>query len=149
MTKPIPSVGSLENYIAPLCKMVAETSWFPHPDTVKAFGQEVFPTVRARGTNKKRCDRIIENGETIGMYDDNYTPAHALLWSHGLRGGNRKGWCFAHVWQDADEMSSYTHLANLALIPECFAAMTDKDGPLTSFLRWHAWTVYKWKPQSF
>lgn len=32
------------------------------------------------------------------------------------------------------------------MIPECFASLTDKDGPLTGYLRWHAWTVYGWKP---
>jgi hypothetical protein len=32
------------------------------------------------------------------------------------------------------------------IVPECFASLTDKDGPLTGYLQWHAWTVYGWKP---
>ncbi len=32
------------------------------------------------------------------------------------------------------------------MIPECFGTLTDKTGPLTAFLRWHAWEVYQWKP---
>jgi hypothetical protein len=42
---------------------------------------------------------------------------------------------------------AYTHLANLAMVPEPFASLTDKNGPLTVFLRWHAWEVYGWKPE--
>ena len=34
------------------------------------------------------------------------------------------------------------------MVPEPFASLTDRDGPLTGFLRWHAWTVYRWKPAS-
>ena len=32
------------------------------------------------------------------------------------------------------------------MIPECFASLTDKNGPLVGYLRWHAYTTYKWKP---
>jgi hypothetical protein len=48
--------------------------------------------------------------------------------------------------QCSDDINSYTLIANLAMIPECFAGLTDKNGPLTCYLRWHAWTVYGWKP---
>lgn len=80
------------------------------------------------------------------MYDDNTTPTWALLWSHGLVGGSQKGWAFIHVWKASDALGAYTHLANLAMVPECFASLTDKDGPLTAFLQWHAWQRYRWKP---
>jgi hypothetical protein len=30
---------------------------------------------------------------------------------------------------------------------EPFASLTDKNGPLTGFLRWHSWDVYHWKPE--
>ena len=81
------------------------------------------------------------------MYDDNTTPRWATLWAHGTgRASGCPGWGFAHVWSASDDINSYTHLANLAMIPECFASLTDKNGPLTGYLRWHAWTVYGWKP---
>lgn len=144
---PIPKLEPLNEFQLELAQMVAKTSWLPHPDTVKAIGRAVFPTKRAR-KHYPRLSLIEIAGETVGMYDDNFTPAHALLWAHGLVGGSAKGWCFAHVWPDGDEMASYTHLANLALVPECFAGMTDKEGPLTGYLRWHAWGVYGWKPES-
>jgi hypothetical protein len=90
----------------------------------------------------------VKNGKKIGMYDDNTTPAWALLWAHGITGGSRRGWTFAHVWPACDDINSFTHPANLALVSECFASLTDKDGPLTAYLRWHAWTVYGWKPSA-
>ena len=81
------------------------------------------------------------------MYDDNATPAWALFWSHGIIKGTRpQGWTVTHVWPETDCLHSYTHLVNLALVPECFGTLTDKTGPLTVFLRWHAWKVYQWKP---
>jgi len=81
----------------------------------------------------------------VGMYDDNATPEWAIRWSHEMKGGRPKGWTVAHVWPESDR-HSYTHLANLALVPEPFATLTDKNGPLTAFLRWHAWHIYRWKP---
>ena len=81
------------------------------------------------------------------MYDDNTTPRWAFLWSHGIRSkGGTTGWMYAHVWPSGDNLCTYTHLANLVMVPECFGSLTDKAGPLTSFLRWHAWVAYHWKP---
>ena len=136
---------SLDEYSPSLAQMVAKLSYLPHPDTVRALNGAAFPTARARRLHP-RLSLILKDNEAIGMYDDNTTPTWALLWSHGIVGGQRKGWGFAHVWQVSDDTKSYTNIANLALIPECFTSLTDKEGPLTSYLRWHAWVVYGWKP---
>jgi hypothetical protein len=127
-----------------LANMVAMTSWLPHPKTVRALDRAVFPTVRAR-KGFPRCSPVLDKSEPIGMYDDNATPTWTLLWSHNIT-GRQRGWNVAHVWAETDCIHSFTHLANLALIPECFGTLTDKTGPLTTFLRWHAWQVYQWKP---
>src|SRR5262249_1332740 len=76
------------------------------------------------------------------------TPEWALFWSHRLKGSRPKGWTIAHVWPESADMACYTHIANLALVPECFSSLTDKTGPLTGYLRWHAKAVYDWKPNS-
>lgn len=90
---------------------------------------------------------MTENGREIGMYDDNTTPRWAFLWAHGIPITHHpSGRTFAHVWEGADDITAYTHLANIVMVPEPFAALTDKKGPLTRYLRWHAWSVYKWKP---
>ena len=128
--------------------MVANTSWLPHPDTVHALGRAAFPTARAR-RGHPRFTFICDNGKRVGMYDDNTTPRWAILGAHGIRNWrDRKGWAFAHVWPSpaSDNINSFSHLANLVMIPECFASLTDKNCPLTGYLRWHAKTVYGWKP---
>jgi hypothetical protein len=149
MTRNYPTPEIPEEQILPLAQMVAQTSWLPHPETVREFGGAVFPALRAR-TGKPRLSLFLENGEPAGMYDDNATPAWALFWSHGIIKGTRPpGWTVAHVWPETDCIHSYTHLANLALVPECFGTLTDKTGPLTDFLKWHAWVVYEWKPARY
>ena len=106
----------------------------------------LFPTSRYK-SERPRFSLVAENSGVVGMYDDNATPEWAVFWSHGLRGTRPKGWTIAHVWPSSDDIGSYTHLANLAMVREPFASLTDKDGPLTGFLRWHAWNVYHWKPE--
>jgi hypothetical protein len=89
----------------------------------------------------------MKNG-IVGMFDDNTTPEWALFWAHDLQGERPPGWTIAHVWPTSGDIDSYTHLANIAMVPEPFAGLTDKNGPLTAFLRWHAWQVYEWKPKA-
>ncbi len=141
----IPDVEDLNRYSLRLASMVAETSWLPNPNTVDAFQGAVFPTSRYK-RGHERFSTIKEDGVPIGMYDDNATPEWAMFWAHGLTGTREKGWTIAHVWPASNDINSYTHIANLAIVPEPFASLTDKIGPLTAFLRWHAWNAYRWKP---
>ena len=144
---PIPLPDPLDHHTLALAKMVAPTSWLPNEKVVHAIGRAVFPTVRCSSDNP-RLSLLKIAGKAVGMYDDNATPEWALFWSHGLQGTRPKGWVIAHVWPTSHDINSYTHLANLAMVREPFASLTDKVGPLTEFLRWHAWIVYVWKPQS-
>jgi len=135
----------IDPYRPALVRMVAETSWLAHPDTVKTIARAVFPTVRARNGHTRGAQ--IDDGQREGMYDDNTTPRWALLWAHGIPiTRHPSSRTFAHVWEGADDISSYNHLANIVMVPEPFAGLTDRKGPLTSYLRWHAWSVYSWKP---
>ena len=137
----------IDRHAPALARMVAATSWLPSANVVHALGRAVFPTVRYTSDNP-RFSSIQIAGATVGMYDDNATPEWALFWSHGLQGTRPKGWVIAHVWPTSHDINSYTHLANLAMVREPFASLTEKVGPLTEFLRWHAWIVFGWKPQS-
>src|SRR5690242_7342819 len=123
----LPHFVQLDDYVPSLCRIVAQTSWLPHPDTVRAVGRAVFPTSRAR-KDRQRFTPILQEGQVVGMYDDNTTPTWALLWAHGIGRGSRTGWAFAHVWTASDDINSYTHPANLAMVPECLASLTDKSG---------------------
>lgn len=140
--KKLPPAPGLEHHFLPLAQMVAETSLLPDPATVKKFQGAVFPTVR---DFHKRITPIKENEKVVGMYDDNTTPRWAFLWSHGISDvGHPKGWHIAHIWPSGRDINAYTHLANLIVMPECFGNLSDKIGPLTSYLRWHSRQVYGW-----
>lgn len=119
----------------------------PHPDVVLRLEGAVFPSIRASNKGGKRGDRGNVNGRWI-MYDDNTTPRWALLWSHGIGvTSHPKGWTFAHIWDDVTkDPDAYTHIANLIVLPESLASLTDKQGPLVPYLRFHAETVYSWRP---
>ena len=128
-----------------LRSIVVRRCWLPNPDVVKALSGAVFPVIRGDPAKRAKTGTT-ENGRRI-MYDDNTTPRWALLWSHGFNGtGHPKGWTFAHVWHQAKNPDAYTHVANLVLMPECFASLSDKAGPLVPALRYHADTVYGWRP---
>lgn len=142
----IPDIEVLSGYSVSLVAMVAKTSWLPNCEVVEAIKTAVFPTIRYKSSHK-RFSHIEEDGVAVGMYDDNATPEWALFWPHGLTGTRPKGWTVAHVWPTSGDIDSYTNIANLALVPEPFANLTDKKGPLTAFLRWHAWQTYGWKPK--
>jgi hypothetical protein len=144
-----PLPDSLNEYFPYLSRMVAKTSWLPNPIMVSALGGAAFPTARENRKDHLRTQAIVdENGNAIGMYDDNATPQWAVAWAHGLAGSRPKGWAVAHVWECCGDLNAYTHLANLVLVPESFSSLTDKIAVMTSFFRWHSWTVYKWKPTS-
>jgi len=143
---PIPPIEALRKYFPALVEMVAKTSWLPNATTVSRVGTAVFPACRYK-TSRPRFSHIEENDVVLGMYDDNATPEWTIFWAHGLQGTRPQGWTIAHVWPASDDINAYTHLANLAMVPEPFASLTDKNGPLTVFLRWHSWEVYGWKPE--
>jgi hypothetical protein len=128
-----------------LAQIVAQTSWLPHPNTVSRFGRSVFPTQRKKSDSQIGMP-VQNEGKVIGIYDNNTTPKWALAWSHGLS-GSTAGWTLAHVWPSSEDVTGYTHLANLVLVPEALSATTDKQAPVTHYLRWHAWSVYGWKPK--
>ena len=113
----------------------------PNPKTVAAFDRAVFPSIRDQ-------KRRMEFGEVSGrrvLLDDNVTPRWALLWSHGFKEtGHLSGWTFAHVWAAPKNPDAYTHLANLCMMPEYFGSLSDKQGPLCAYLRYHAWERYNW-----
>lgn len=145
MNRRVPNVERLDEHFVTLAQIVAKTSWLPHPSVVRAVNRAVFPTMR---NMRRRLETFnSEQGEAIGMFDDNTTPEWAIFWAHGLKGTRPKGWTIAHVWTVSDGINAYTHLANLVMVSEPFASLTDKTGPLTGFLQWHAWSVYNWKPE--
>jgi hypothetical protein len=156
MTSGLPD-SNIDHYRLDLVKIVAATSYLAHPATVQMLCRAVFPAVRSRNKTPRfstKCWKLCETNcqgdcsSPVAMYDDNTTPRWALLWAHGYKiASHPSGWTFAHVWTAADDIDSYTHLANIVMVPEPLAGLTDKEGPLTSYLKYHAFAIYGWKPK--
>ena len=142
---PWPEPGKLTRHAAVLAAIVAQECFVPDPKVVSAFKHAVFPSLRTDNKHPLFSTLKVE-GRDVAMYDTNVTPEWALTWSHGIFGMRPKGWTVAHVWPTTKDHHGYTCLANLVLIPEALSSTTDKSGPLTAYLRFHAWTTYSWKP---
>lgn len=129
-----------------LARIAVRHCRLPHPAVVKRMNGAVFPVIRGRLEQRGKCLTGTIDGRKI-MYDDNTTPRWALLWSHGIDiMSHPKGWVFAHVWGDVKNPDTYTHLANLVMLPESFGGLSDKQGPLVPYLQYHAEATYGWRP---
>lgn len=127
--------------------MVASTSWLPDPDIVVRYSKEVFPSARAN-KGLKRGTSVDRDGKVL-LLDDNCTPMWAFMWCHGLAGISRQvpGYSLAHIYPSKDYPQSFTHLANLLLVPKYFAGLTDEGGPLLPYLKYHSYEKYRWIPK--
>ena len=141
----LPRIGYASKEAIAIALMAAQFCRLPDRDTVKIFGKAVFPTVRK---NSKRATGEHKDGKFL-MYDDNTTPKWALVWSHGTFGKTKElfGWRIAHVWEKCNQVESYTRLDNLLLVPAAYSGLTDHDGPLAPYLRYHAYDHYGWRPE--
>ena len=138
----IPSLPDISNDSLNLAKTVAKYSYLPHPDTVSEINGAVFPSIR----NQKLRISVDESFESPIFLDDNTTPRWAMLWAHGIPMTNHpKGWTFAHIWATVKDPESYTNLANIVMLPECFASLTDKQAPVTNYFKYHSYSIYGWK----
>lgn len=127
-----------------LVKIAASNILLPHPGVVEQFEGAIWPVIR------DGAKRYTVNDEKTLVFDDNMLARWALLWSHGFtQTGFPKGWTLAHVWADSKEVTSFTSLPNLALMPEYFGSMSDKNGPLAAALQWHSFSIFGWKPKDF
>lgn len=135
----MPNLGSDGPIFA---KLAVHHCRMAHPKTVSILRTAVFPTIRDQ---KRRGEIDCKNSLLL---DDNVTARWALLWAHGFHQTHHpKGWTFAHIWARPKDPEAYTHLANLAMMPEALGSLSDKAGPLCDYLRFHSQTVYKWRPR--
>ncbi|MEQ2010522.1 MAG: hypothetical protein ABMA26_27360 [Limisphaerales bacterium] len=129
--------GSLEQVIASL-------TVFTHPNTVRlTAGDRVFPAVRFRAGRgeKKGGIKTDTNGVTVFL-DDNQTPTNAFLWANRIRRNPKTDLQINHVWNDSEDVSSYTALWNLCMTPSFLAKLTDTDQGIQRVLRHHATIIY-------
>ena len=143
---PIPSSAIDDEDRFALVSIAVRHCLMPHPDVVAALPDALLPVIRASTARGKRGKPIDWGGERV-LCDDNTSPRWALLWSHELTNRRKSGWCVAHVYDRSADRHAYTRLANLCMIPESLAALSDKDGPLVDYLKFHAWKIYSWLPE--
>jgi hypothetical protein len=139
---PFSSYPDLGEDSVALAALAARHCRLPHPDVVARCSGAVFPTIR------DQKNRLTLDEERQLLLDDNVTPRWALFWAHGMgQTHHPRGWTIAHVWGAPKDPDAYTNLANLCLMPECLASLSDKDGPLGAYLQYHAYTGYGWHPK--
>lgn len=140
--------NTLDEYAFDLARVVARTSLLPNPEVVRACPSPIFPSIRANRALGSRGTIATVGAERL-MLDDNTTPRWALLVAHGFGPSlpsKSRGWSLAHVWSRAQCPASYTHLANLALVPAPLSTLTDGTSPVASYIRYHAYSTYGWHP---
>ena len=135
-----------KNDQAIIIRVAVSYCWLPNPEVVREFKEAVFPVVR--DTKKRGEEEFVEKYGKSVLYDDNTTPRWAFLWANGYLTTSLPpgGWTLAHVWAKSKDPEAYTHLANLVMMPECLASLSDKEGPLVKILRYHAQLKYGWRP---
>jgi hypothetical protein len=144
---PPPNSLTIEETLA-LTNILVSKSLFPHPAVVAQFEGPVLPSIRGNRQLGQRGTVIDWAGASI-LLDDNTTPRWSLLLAHGF-GPNypagSRGWSLAHIWPVPQCARSYTHLANLALVPLRLSSVTAAEGPAAAYLRFHSWQAYGWHP---
>jgi hypothetical protein len=126
------------------CSLWASPEIFRHLQAENGFGVW-YPNVRRAREN---------NGETIGAIkdgirlDDNTYANTALkqALTPGYRGFDNCVVC--HVWLNSCYDHRYhTCIANLVLLPNALASLTDFDPQAQAALHFRSWELYGWHPQ--
>lgn len=123
-----------------LAKLVAATAiWAPQcPDVTRA----AFPNVR-RARGGERRGQIAE-GDRL---DDN-TYANVTIKRALRHAGSFVGFATCHVWPNSCyDKRHHTVLANLILVPQALASLTDHDPHVVNCLKYRSWELYEWKPE--
>lgn len=134
------SYGSLEQTIASLVV-------FAHPKNVaQARGSNIFRIIRGRSNNER--GQIVDfPGTGLVMLDDNTAPTDAFVWAHGISRGRYRDIQFNHIWAASTDVSVYTNLANICILPAFLSKLSDSHSQIKALLRYHAFMLYGgWKP---
>lgn len=123
-----------------LAQLVAATAiWAPQcPDVTRAVSPKVR---RARGSERR--------GEVVDdvRFDDN-TYANGAIKRALRHAGEFVGFATCHVWPNSCYDQRYhTVLANLILVPQALASLTDHDPHVVNCLKYRSWELYEWKPE--
>lgn len=125
---------------------VATLTQWSHPETVAQVGNRaLFPIIRCREIKERGRDTVLPNGRVV-MQDDNTGPTDAFLYANGLVRGSYRDVQFNHLWQNTQDVESYTCLANVCVTPSFLAKLTDTDAEIRTLLRYRAYQLYGYTP---
>jgi hypothetical protein len=126
---------------------VAALAAFAHPGTVaQAHSQNIFRIVRTRAMEERGKFSGL-SGTGAVMFDDNKGPTDAFVWAHGISRSQYRDVQFNHIWGDTLDVSLYTNLANICVLPAFLSKLTDSHRHIQALLRYHSFALYRgWKP---
>jgi hypothetical protein len=123
---------------------LAALAVFTHPlNIVQTRGLNVFCVIRARSRAERGTHVELASGETV-MLDDNSALTNAVAWVHGLhqQGQRLRDVQFNHLWRKSEDVSAYTNLTNLCMMPAFLSKLSDTDSTVCALLRYRAWMLY-------
>lgn len=130
-----------------LAQVVASLTVFAHPQTVaQTEGRNVFRVVRRRQQRDVGTFGEVPGCDGRVMLDDNRSPAVAFEWVHGIR--ERPDVQVNHVWSRSQDVTAYTALANLCLMPAFLAKLTDMDSTISTLLRDRTYDLFGYCPDA-
>jgi len=136
-----------------LSLLVAETSLWVNPEVYNKLFYENssgawYPWVRRSKAKGEKKGQIKGKGKDKVRLDDNTYANYALKRALGIERDSLKEWAVCHVWKNTTYDPRYhTSVANLVLIPQAIAGLSDFDRDTMAALRYRAFTLYKWYPK--
>lgn len=130
--------------------LVAATSIWASPDIVQPLraihpDAAVCPDVRRYKRPQGEVRR--KKGDDGATLDDNTTANRIAKQAMGLT-GLAKGFAVCHIWPDTCyDVRYHTSLANLILLPQALATLSDHDPTVVAALQYRAFELYGWHPR--
>ncbi|MCX5807555.1 MAG: hypothetical protein NT010_16060 [Proteobacteria bacterium] len=126
---------------------IACLTMFAHPDVVHATNtRHLFCVVRTQN-NAARGQIVDLGGGVRALQDDNLTPTNAFIWAHGIRRSQYKDIQFNHVWGQSANITAYTNLANIFLLPSFLSKLTDTHPEVKALLRYRCYELFQYHPE--
>jgi hypothetical protein len=149
---------AMDRYNINFFPLVAAISFWAHPEAYKLLLEDngergfrqngaFYPHVRRARTNHGEERRQWVRNRTI-LLDDNTYANKAIKKMIGVS-GNIKHFETCHIWPDsAYNEGTHTAIANLVLLPEDLASLTDHNEEMQDVLKYRSYELYNWRPKN-
>ncbi len=133
-----------------LALLVADTSFWVSPDIHRQLLEEngnntaaIDCVRRARNGEKRRT--VVEGNIKL---DDNSFANRVLKSALGFSSKQLIGFAVCHIWPDTCyDVRYHTAIANLVLMPNALAGLSDHHPGIQAALQYHAYKIYDWHPE--